>query len=115
MARKVVVNIVDDIDGTTPATETVTFGVDGALYEIDLSETNAAKLRDNFEQWVSHARKTGRTAKSTSRTTPAPTKPARNRSDLTAIRTWAAENGHKVSARGRIAAEIVDAYNKAVA
>ncbi|GGN78534.1 histone-like nucleoid-structuring protein Lsr2 [Nocardia rhizosphaerihabitans] len=115
MARKVVVDIVDDIDGTTPASETVTFGVDGALYEIDLSDSNAAKLRDSFEQWVPHARKIGRTAKSTSRTTPAPAKPTRNSSDLTAIRTWAAENGHKVSARGRIAAEIVDAYNKAVA
>ncbi|MGW6730142.1 histone-like nucleoid-structuring protein Lsr2 [Nocardia sp. NPDC055029] len=115
MARKVVVNIVDDIDGTTPATETVTFGVDGALYEIDLSDNNAATLRDTMEQWVPHARKTGRTAKSTSRPIPSPAKPARNPNDLTAIRTWAAENGHKVSARGRIAAEIVDAYNKAVA
>lgn len=115
MARKVVVNIVDDIDGTTPATETVTFGVDGALYEIDLSDSNAAKLRTSLEQWIPHARKTGRTAKSINRNTPAAAKPARNRSDLTAIRTWATENGHKVSARGRIAAEIVDAYNKAVA
>ncbi|MBF6289968.1 Lsr2 family protein [Nocardia farcinica] len=115
MARKVVVRIVDDIDGTTPATETVTFGVDGALYEIDLSDRNAAKLRASFDQWVPHARKTGRTAKSTSRNTPAPAKPTRNRGDLTAIRIWAAENGHKVSARGRIAAEIVDAYNQAVA
>lgn len=30
MARKVVVNIVDDIDRATPATETLTFGIDGA-------------------------------------------------------------------------------------
>ncbi|MEV0337319.1 Lsr2 family protein [Nocardia sp. NPDC050717] len=115
MARKVVVKIVDDIDGTTPATETVTFGIDGALYEIDLSDSNAAKLRDHIEQWVPHARKVGRTAKSTKQTMTAPIKPERNRNDLTAIRTWATENGHKVSARGRIAAEIVDAYNNAVA
>lgn len=115
MARKVVVNIVDDIDGTTPAGETVTFGIDGALYEIDLSDSNAAKLRDNLAQWVAPARKTGRTTKSTSRNTAAPATPTRNRNDLTVIRAWAAENGHKVSARGRIAAEIVDAYNKAVA
>ncbi|GEM29013.1 protein lsr2 precursor [Nocardia neocaledoniensis NBRC 108232] len=115
MARKVVVKIVDDIDGSTPATETVTFGIDGALYEIDLSDSNAAKLRDSLAQWVTCARKTGRTAKSTSRNTPAPTTHPRNRNDLTAIRAWAAENGHKVSARGRIAAEVVDAYNQAVA
>ncbi|MEV6217400.1 Lsr2 family protein [Nocardia sp. NPDC051833] len=115
MARKVVVDLVDDIDGTTPATETVTFGIDGALYEIDLSDSNATELRTTLEQWVPHARKTGRTAKSTIRNAPAPAKKARNRSDLSAIRTWAAENGHKVSARGRIAADIVDAYNQAVA
>ncbi|MEU3010295.1 histone-like nucleoid-structuring protein Lsr2 [Nocardia asteroides] len=115
MARKVVVNIVDDIDGATPATETLTFGIDGALYEIDLSDSNATKLRDILGQWIPHARRTGRTAKSTTRNAPASARPTQKRTDLTAIRTWATENGHKVSARGRIAAEIVDAYNKAVA
>ena len=44
MAKKTVVEWVDDIDGTA-ASETVTFTIDGSRYEIDLSEKNAAKLR----------------------------------------------------------------------
>lgn len=52
MARRVVVTLVDDFDGVSAAEETVTFAIDGATYEIDLSETNAAKLREVFEQWT---------------------------------------------------------------
>ena len=40
MAQKVQVVLIDDLDGGD-ATETVTFGLDGATYEIDLSEQNA--------------------------------------------------------------------------
>ncbi|MBW0274689.1 nucleoid-associated protein Lsr2 [Nocardia sp. MH4] len=114
MARKVVVTLVDDFDGASAADETVSFGIDGASYEIDLSETNAAKLRDLFDQWIPAARRTGRVKTSGRRsevsgTAAAPTR----RNDLTAIRTWASNNGHTVSARGRIAADIIAAYEEA--
>jgi hypothetical protein len=36
MAQKIHVELVDDIDGS-PAAETVTFGLDGTEYQIDLS------------------------------------------------------------------------------
>ena len=45
MAQRVQVILEDDIDGG-PADETVTFGLDGVTYEIDLSEKNASALRD---------------------------------------------------------------------
>ena len=66
MAQKVQVLLVDDIDGGT-ADETVTFGLDGVTYEIDLTSAHASELRDAFAQWVGHARKVGgrTTAKST--------------------------------------------------
>ena len=45
MAQKVNIVLVDDLDGTE-ATETVTFGLDGTTYEIDLNDANAAALRE---------------------------------------------------------------------
>ena len=45
MAQKVQVLLVDDIDGSE-ATETVSFGLDGVAYEIDLSSGNAGQLRN---------------------------------------------------------------------
>lgn len=49
MARKTQVLLVDDIDGSD-ATNTVTFGLDGVSYEIDLNEDNARQLRSELEK-----------------------------------------------------------------
>ncbi|MFE7721370.1 Lsr2 family protein [Nocardia rhizosphaerihabitans] len=115
MARKVVVTLIDDYDGTSTAEETVTFGIDGATYEIDLSAANAAALRKMLDQWIPHARRTGRgKGKPVNRKDHTASNGSR-RSDLTAIRAWASENGHQVSSRGRIAAETIQAYQKATA
>lgn len=115
MARKVVVTLVDDFDGTSTAEDTVSFGIDGYTYEIDLSDTNATKLRNTFEQWIPYARRTGRikTGNTRRNTTATPATKSGRRDDLTAIRAWAVENGHTVSTRGRIAADIIAAYNQA--
>lgn len=58
MARTTVITLVDDVDGA-PATQTVTFGVDGVEYEIDLSEENARRLRDELDPWLKAGRRTG--------------------------------------------------------
>ncbi|MEV6657271.1 histone-like nucleoid-structuring protein Lsr2 [Nocardia fluminea] len=112
MARKVVVTLIDDFDGNSVADDTVTFEIDGAAYEIDLSTDNAAKLRASFDQWLPYARRTGR-IKVSGRRSEAAASPRSN--DQSAIRAWASTNGHSVSARGRIAAEVVAAYDKASA
>jgi superfamily II DNA/RNA helicase len=118
MAQKIQVLLVDDTDGGT-ATETVTFALDGAAYEIDLSEANAAKLRDALSPWVGHARRAGRSGRSASRAVPRQTAPAvkargsarTDREQTQAIREWARKNGQQVSERGRIPVAIFDAYN----
>ena len=105
MAQKVQVVLIDDLDGGD-ASETVTFGLDGASYEIDLSEQNAAQLREALAHWVGNARRvSGRTSRPTARRGG-----SSSSTDTTAVRSWAKENGFKVSERGRISAEVQEAY-----
>lgn len=106
MVQRVQLVLEDDIDGGV-ADETVTFGLDGTNYEIDLSKEHAEELRNAFAPWVGAARK--------AKSAPAARQTRRTRStnNTAAIREWARSQGHKVSDRGRIAAEIVAAYEKA--
>ncbi|WP_046468618.1 histone-like nucleoid-structuring protein Lsr2 [Allosalinactinospora lopnorensis] len=108
MAQKVQVLLVDDLDGGE-AEETVSFGVDGTSYEIDLSANNASKLREALAPYVEVARKapqkTGR-GKRQQRSAP-----SRERS--AEIRAWAKAAGKQVNERGRIPAAIVAEYEAA--
>ncbi|GAA3449616.1 hypothetical protein GCM10018962_14490 [Dactylosporangium matsuzakiense] len=54
MAKRTVEELVDDLDGT-PASQTVRFGMDGALYKIDLSAANAKALREALAAFVAAA------------------------------------------------------------
>ncbi|EOM75248.1 Lsr2 family protein [Rhodococcus rhodnii] len=117
MAKKVTVTLIDDLDQEATADETVEFGLDGVQYEIDLSSDNAAKLRDELAEWVSHARRV--TGRKRTRAAGAPSASrgkatsAADRETTAAIREWARENNLAVSARGRISAEVIEAYNAA--
>ncbi len=106
MARKIIQMLVDDIDGSE-ASQTVTFGLDGATYEIDLNDEHAAALRESIEEWVAKAHRVA--GRSNRRRGSSP----RSSSDNQKIRDWARENGHEVSDRGRISAEIRKAYAEA--
>jgi len=114
MARKVQVLLVDDVDGGT-ADETVSFGLDGAHYDIDLSAQNASALRDALAAYVEAARKLGRTPAVKANKAPAGGKPSAStdRAQNQAIREWAKRQGLQVNERGRIPAEIVEKYNAA--
>lgn len=101
MARKTQVILTDDIDGSV-ATETIEFTLDGVNYEIDLNGANAARLRENLSPWVEGGRRTGGRAR---RGTSAGRNPETKR-----IRDWARAEGYKVSDRGRVSAEIREAY-----
>ena len=106
MAQKVNIILVDDIDGSD-AVETVTFGLDGTTYEIDLNKKNAAALRDALSGYVGHARKvTGSRGRRTTKTT-AMGPSARE------VRDWARSNGFKVPDRGRIPSDVREAFDKA--
>lgn len=114
MAKKVTVTLIDDLDQDARADETVDFALDGVQYEIDLSATNAVKLREDLDSWISHARKVSGRRKV--RAAGASTKlrgASASREETAAIRDWARENGLQVSARGRISADVVEAYNAA--
>jgi hypothetical protein len=114
MAQKVLVSLVDDLDGSE-ADETVEFGLDGVSYQIDLSAENAEELRDALAQYVEHARRAGgrKRAATTRAAGRAPARPASaDREQNQAIRAWARKNGYQVSDRGRIPSEVVDAYHK---
>ena len=111
MAQKHIVQLIDDLDDGT-ADETVSFSVDGAAYEIDLSASNAAKLRDSLAPYVANARRAGRGGVRTSSPTASSPKRARNDREQThAVREWARKNGHSIGEKGRIPARILDAYN----
>jgi hypothetical protein len=106
MAQKINVVLVDDLDGSE-ASETVSFGLDGAQYDIDLSKKNADALRKALAPYVAGGRRSrpkGRGRAGSSRSSgPSPSE----------IRAWARENGWSVPDRGRVASEVRAAYDAA--
>jgi hypothetical protein len=119
MAQITEVRLVDDLD-KSEASETVEFGIDGKLYQIDLNETHAQALRENLAEYVDAARKVAKDALISS-LSPARGKRSGNtggsaadkRVQNTAIREWARQNGHTVSDRGRIPASVVQQFEAA--
>ncbi|MFI5610395.1 Lsr2 family protein [Amycolatopsis sp. NPDC051903] len=110
MAQKVLIEMLDDIDGSL-ASQTVQFGMDGVAYEIDLSDGNAAALREELAGYIAAGRRVGgRKTRTVAERPAAATTADRERSR--AIRAWALENGYAVSDRGRLASEIVTAYEE---
>lgn len=57
MARRVLTSLVDDLDGLSPADETLRFALDGMEYEIDLTAVHAAELRSAMNVFVGVARR----------------------------------------------------------
>jgi hypothetical protein len=108
MAQKVQVLLVDDLDGGE-AGETVSFSLDGVGYEIDLNAKNAARLREEKAPWVGHARRVGGRRSTGGRGRSG----GSSGTDTAAVREWAREHGYKVSERGRISAEVMEAYKAA--
>lgn len=97
MARQVQIALIDDIDGSE-AEESITFSIAGQHYEIDLNTAHADEFRSALEPYVKAARSSKQNTAS----------------EAPAIRAWAKENNMKVNARGRLNADVVDAYNAAM-
>lgn len=111
MAQQVLVQLVDDLDGTSSdAVSTVLFSLDGVSYEIDLTDDNAAQLRDTLAEFVDSARRVGGRIKRAGRTGSATAGP---NGEAGQIRAWALENGYELSGRGRIPNHVVEAYKQA--
>lgn len=106
MAREWTVILHDDL-GRKPATQTVQFALDENQYEIDLSDANAAALREVLNRYLTHGRRVGGR-----RTTQAA---ASDKDERTRIRAWARSEGLNVSKRGRISRSVVDLYQDQLA
>ncbi|MCK2243732.1 MULTISPECIES: Lsr2 family protein [unclassified Crossiella] len=117
MAQRTIVQLIDDLDGTTSEDiSRVEFALDGVVYEIDLNDSNAEKLRGGLAPFVEAARQVGGKAKRG----PAPQlgsrRPGgdgRSKEQTKAIRDWAKTNGHQLAERGRIPANIIEAFEAA--
>ena len=119
MAQRTTVMLVDDLDGSD-ADENLEFGLDGIIYEIDLTHTHAAALRDELAPYIHHARRTGRGRGSatparrrpTATSTMSSSSAAGGREQNQAVREWAARHGHQLSTRGRIPRVVSDAFHR---
>ena len=110
MATITSVTQTDDIDGSTDDVVTCAFGLGPNHYEIDLSSDNREELENVLAKFIDAARlvKGEKPARRRAAT------PPRNDRERTAdVRSWAREQGIKVSERGRISKEVTDAYHAA--
>ena len=109
MAQKVVVELTDDLDGGR-ATETVTFGVDGSAYTIDLNARNAKALRKVLAPYVESGRRvrTGGPGRSGTRRAT-----VRRGSSTSQVREWARSQGIEVADRGRIPSDLTAKFQAA--
>ena len=120
MAQRTIVTLVDDLTGEEAENiSTVEFALDGATYELDLTDENSAKLREALSPYASAGRKIGGRRRSGAHPDRAIRSTGRgagyNRETLTSIREWAKKNGHRVSTRGRLSAEVLQAWQTAQA
>jgi len=115
MAQKYIVQLVDDLTQEPieeGAGESVRFSLDGVGYTIDLTSEHADAFRNALAPYVTKARKGDTAPRSATRSGGSSSSRA-PKGDLKAIRDWASANGYKVSSRGRIPAEVQNAYNAA--
>lgn len=117
MARRIVHQLVDDLDGTVLEVgegETVLFSLDGTAYEIDLTDENAAALREAFGPYVAAGRRISSARTSASaRGSSGGRRRRTGQQDYGPIREWAKANGYAVSERGRVPASVLEAYEAA--
>ncbi|MEU7156068.1 Lsr2 family protein [Streptomyces chrestomyceticus] len=90
-----------------PGATTVSFGLGGTWYEVDLSPEEQESLEDALEPYVKVGRKAGATPVKR-RVVPETTPEERER-----IREWARKNGYEFAERGRIPKKVMKAYDEA--
>ncbi|WP_034087927.1 histone-like nucleoid-structuring protein Lsr2 [Streptacidiphilus albus] len=108
MAQKVVVELLDDLDGSE-AVETIVFALNGQSYEIDLGEKNAGKFRKALAPFVEAGRKQGGAKRGKTRVSVR----SGGQPNPVVVRAWASSQGIEVAARGRVPAEVITKYQAA--
>ena len=113
MTQRTVTRLIDDLDGTEiphGSGQTVSFGLDGQGYEIDLTNENAEGLREALTRYARAGRKvSGPSSRSRGAAKPS------DKSDVSprAVREWAKANKVEVSPRGRIPRSVIDQFRAA--
>ncbi|MEF3112393.1 Lsr2 family protein [Streptomyces chrestomyceticus] len=111
MAQKIITIYTDDLTGEETAdASTHSIAVDGVAYEIDLGPDSYDKLLEAIGPFLKAGRRTGRVRGAAGARK---AKPASGGGDTAKVRAWAKENGYNVNDRGRVPAEIQEAYAKA--
>jgi len=113
MAERIVRQLIDDLDGTeipNGGGERIEFAFRGVSYQIDLTAANAAKLDKALKPYIDAAIRLRRTR---GRRSSIGSNGSASKEQLSAIREWARKNGYEVSDRGRIKAEVVEAFEAA--
>jgi hypothetical protein len=115
MAKKTIEIITSDLSGEELERgqgETIIFSVGGADYSVDLTDDEAKDFYATFDKYIKVATK--RSSRGGPRRAASGTSGSgRSSEELAHIRSWANENGHQVSERGRIKAEILEAFDRA--
>lgn len=111
MAQKIRYILISDLSGEELGEDgqTIKFGFLGVDYELDVSQAEADEFAQVMEKYISAGRRIGgrrQAGRSSGRTGSDPSRLAR-------IREWARANGMDVASRGRIAQDVIDAYEAA--
>jgi hypothetical protein len=111
MATVTQITLLDSINGSTEGVETVTFfhPMTGQKMTIELDEKN----RNSFGTHLERMNKYFHAAEVVEEVVPAKPKAAAKNGENAKIRAWAQENGFAIGDRGRISAEIQEAYKAA--
>jgi hypothetical protein len=116
MARQVYTQLIDDLDDKAipdGTGENIAFSVNGVDYEIDLNDKNAKEFHRKLDYYIEHGTRVGGRKGKKRSSSDSPSAPARDPEQTRAIREWANANGYEVSTRGRIPADVVEAFEAA--
>ena len=114
MARREIIVLQDDLDGSEKNVRVVKFGFEGVSYEIDLGPTNFDKHAQALAPFVAVARKDSTSRRVAGMTVKAKGMTAsEQRAFNQRVRDWAKSRKEKVSERGRVPAKLIEAYHAA--
>lgn len=124
MARQLIqyVRLTDDLDGTEgdeTQIDTIELGLDGTMYELDLTHIHVKELREFLQPYLDAAHSKARLPKRAMQKPSLPTRPPRqaninrDRDARAEIRSWARQNGFEIGTRGFIKPEAVVAFREA--
>lgn len=119
MAKQVV--LIDDISGEVIDKDlgggTLRFSIENKSYSIDLGTKNTEAFYKAVQKFVDAADEEVDAPRSARRNTSTSTRASsgsgRSKEELANAREWLKANGHEVSDRGRIKAELLEAYDEA--